>query len=112
MSKIVVITGANRGIGLALATAFTSAGHFVIATARTPSAAHKLAALPNILGIVKAEMSDLASFDGVAAEIARLAPDGIDELWNVRFLPPLATISVGVSYQVTHNASYDVELSC
>jgi NAD(P)-dependent dehydrogenase (short-subunit alcohol dehydrogenase family) len=84
MSKVIVITGANRGIGLALAKAFSDQGHKVIATARKPEDAKQLRALPNVIGIVKAEMADLPSLPRVAEEIAELAPDGIDELWNVR----------------------------
>jgi NAD(P)-dependent dehydrogenase (short-subunit alcohol dehydrogenase family) len=83
MSKTIVVTGANRGIGLALATALTAQGHKVIATARTPHAATKLNALPNIVGVVQAEFSDLKSIPRVVADITALAPEGIDELWNV-----------------------------
>jgi NAD(P)-dependent dehydrogenase (short-subunit alcohol dehydrogenase family) len=85
MSKVYVITGANRGIGLALATELSSQGHKIIATARTPETATKLKALRNV-SIVQAEMSDLKSLPRVIADIAALAPEGIDELWNVRYL--------------------------
>jgi hypothetical protein len=43
-----------------------------------------LKVLPNVIGIVQAEMSDLKSLPRVVSDIYRLAPDGIDELWNVR----------------------------
>ncbi|KAE9366739.1 NAD(P)-binding protein [Stipitochalara longipes BDJ] len=81
MSKVYVVTGANRGIGLALVTELSSQGHKIIATARTPATATKLRALRNV-SVVQAEMSDLKSLTRVAAEIAALAPEGIDELWN------------------------------
>jgi NAD(P)-dependent dehydrogenase (short-subunit alcohol dehydrogenase family) len=83
MSKVYVVTGANRGIGLALVIELSSQGHKIIATARTPEAATKLKALPNV-SVVQAEMSDLKSLPRVVADIAVLAPEGIDELWNVR----------------------------
>ena len=38
----VLITGANRGIGLALASEFSEAGYEVIGTARDPAAAKEL----------------------------------------------------------------------
>ncbi|KFY94886.1 hypothetical protein V500_03011, partial [Pseudogymnoascus sp. VKM F-4518 (FW-2643)] len=82
MSKTVVITGANRGIGLALATAFAAQGHKVIATARNPQVATKLNALPSLVGVVQAELSDLQSLPRVIADLSALAPEGIDELWN------------------------------
>ena len=82
MSKVYVVTGANRGIGLALVTELSRQGHTVIATARTPETATKLKVLQNF-SIVQAEMSDLMSLPRVVADIAALAPDGIDELWNV-----------------------------
>ncbi|RFU25197.1 hypothetical protein B7463_g11148, partial [Scytalidium lignicola] len=82
MPKIIVITGANRGIGLQLAKSLTAQGHRVIAVVRNPDAATTLKTFPHILGIVKGKMGDLASLPRVAADIAKLAPEGIDELWN------------------------------
>lgn len=84
MSKIIVVTGANRGIGLALAQALGEQGHRIIATARNPETSTRLKVLPNVIGTVQAEMSDLKSLPRAVSDIYRLAPDGIDELWNVR----------------------------
>ncbi len=83
MSKVKVITGANRGIGLELVKVLSSHGDKIIATARDPDAATALKAIPNLVGIVKLDLGDLDSLAPAATEIARLAPDGIDELWNV-----------------------------
>ena len=60
----VLITGANRGIGLALVKAYESAGDTVIATARTPDAATDLTA-------TGAEIHPLEATD--AASVAALA---------------------------------------
>jgi len=53
----ILITGANRGIGLALADSYRDAGHDVIATAR------------NSEGLVRCDVSDVTSVRGMAAEI-------------------------------------------
>lgn len=87
MTKIVVITGANRGIGLALAKAMDGLGVKIIGTARRPEEATELKALANCIDVVQAEMADISSLPRVAEDIAKLAPDGIDELWNVSPLP-------------------------
>ncbi|MCB1404639.1 MAG: SDR family NAD(P)-dependent oxidoreductase, partial [Rhodobacteraceae bacterium] len=55
---LVVITGASRGIGRALARRFEEAGHPVLAVARTPA------------GGEGAVAADLARRDGVAAVVA------------------------------------------
>lgn len=83
MSKIIVVTGANRGIGLELTKTLASQGHKIIAVIRNPASATDLQALPNVLGVVKGDMADLVSLPKVAEDIATLAPEGIDELWNV-----------------------------
>jgi len=80
--KTVIITGANRGIGLQLATVLGEAGNKIIGTARNPDAATKLKQVKGLAGIVRAEMSDLDSISRIAEDINKLAPEGIDELWN------------------------------
>ena len=42
MSRTILITGANRGIGLGFAESFLKSGDFVIATARNPNSAKEL----------------------------------------------------------------------
>ena len=67
MSKRVVITGANRGIGLALTGGLIDAGHRVLAGCRTPSQAGELRALgPE--AIVGVDMADAASVAAFARE--------------------------------------------
>ena len=62
---LVVITGASRGIGRALARRFEEAGHPVLAVARTPA------------GGEGAVAADLARRDGVAAVVAAVRARGM-----------------------------------
>lgn len=73
----VVVTGANRGLGLALAQAYRAAGHTVIGGCRTPGAALELRAAG--AEVFMLDMSDLASVRSFASQI-----DGrpIDLLYN------------------------------
>ncbi|KAK9372107.1 uncharacterized protein V1513DRAFT_453429 [Lipomyces chichibuensis] len=82
-SKVIVVTGANRGIGLALVEQFSSRGDTVIATVRSKAkaAGTPLITLPNVK-LVELDADDLATIDPAVAEIEKIAPDGIDELWN------------------------------
>lgn len=75
--KTILITGANRGIGLALATKFQQQGFHVIATARKPSKATEL----NKLG-VQIEQLDISSSESVTALANKLAKQPIDILLN------------------------------
>ncbi|KAK9385176.1 hypothetical protein V1515DRAFT_640690 [Lipomyces mesembrius] len=74
--KVIVVTGANRGI-------VSNRGDTVIATVRSKERAvgTPLITLPNVT-LVELDADDLASIDPAVAEIERIAPDGIDELWN------------------------------
>lgn len=67
MTETVVITGANRGLGLELARAFTARGDTVIAGCRDPGAAIELRSIsPHVVGV---DMGDGASIDAFAASI-------------------------------------------
>ena len=91
----VLITGANRGIGLALAEQFVDAGYQVIGTARKPA---KAAALKGLGAQV--EQLDVADPNSVAALASRLGNTPIDILVN----------NAGIVGHTTPNlASLDIE---
>lgn len=73
----IVITGANRGIGLALARLYAARGDEVHATAREPARATELAALSG----VAVHALDVRSDESVAALAAEL-PERVDVLVN------------------------------
>ncbi|MFI5318279.1 MAG: SDR family oxidoreductase [Myxococcota bacterium] len=80
-AETVVITGANRGIGLALAARFARAGRRVIAACREPAAAGALRALAGD-GAVRLEPLDVRDADSVARFSAALAGETVDVLIN------------------------------
>lgn len=73
----VLITGANRGIGLALTQQYVAAGHSVIACVRDPDSAAELK-----LDNVTVEQMDLGSPDSISAAAARIGAQPIDILIN------------------------------
>ena len=73
----VLITGANRGIGLALAQAYAADGYTVIATARAPETAEALKATG--AEVLPLDVSETASIDALAE---RLGDRPIDLLIN------------------------------
>lgn len=77
--RTVMITGANRGIGLEFAREYHAAGWNVIATARDPDAAKDLKRIGDDVQIVKL---DVTSADSVAAMAAALKDQPIDLLIN------------------------------
>lgn len=76
-SGTVLITGANRGIGLALAEAFQDNGYEVIGTARSPEKAGELKALG-----VRVEQLDVTDPASVSALARRLDGVPLDILVN------------------------------
>jgi NAD(P)-dependent dehydrogenase (short-subunit alcohol dehydrogenase family) len=75
--KTVLITGANRGIGLALAEQFNNAGYQVIGTARKPAKADALKKLG-----ARVEQLDVADAKSVKELATRLLNTPIDILIN------------------------------
>jgi NAD(P)-dependent dehydrogenase (short-subunit alcohol dehydrogenase family) len=73
----VLITGANRGLGLELARVYRSAGHSVIGACRAPENASDLRATGAELCAL--DMSDMASISSVAESLKGRA---IDVLYN------------------------------
>jgi NAD(P)-dependent dehydrogenase (short-subunit alcohol dehydrogenase family) len=75
--KTVLITGANRGLGLEFAREFHTRGYRVIGTARDPAAAEELKALG-----VRVEQLDVADTGSAKALASRLGDVAIDILIN------------------------------
>lgn len=72
-----LITGANRGLGLEFARQFSQRGYQVIGTARNPAEAEELKALG-----VQVEALDVADTGSAKALAARLAGQAVDILIN------------------------------
>lgn len=77
MTKTILITGANRGLGLALAKQYQADAWRVLATCREPQAAAELKAL----GLDPLEL-EVTSSASIAALKARLGDEPIDILFN------------------------------
>lgn len=78
----VLITGANRGIGLEFARQYAERGWTVIATARKPAEAAELAALARKQPKLRIEALDVASDESIDQLAARLKSQPIDILIN------------------------------
>ena len=66
----VLVTGANRGLGLEFARQYGAAGWRVYAACREPVAAKELAALPGEISRHRLEVTDDAQIAALAAELA------------------------------------------
>jgi NAD(P)-dependent dehydrogenase (short-subunit alcohol dehydrogenase family) len=75
----VLITGANRGIGLELARQYAAAGWTVLATCCTPSAATALSDVSGDVTVLALDVDDPASVDALAASVGDRP---IDVLFN------------------------------
>lgn len=78
----VLITGSNRGIGLAFATWYAEQGWEVIATCRRPEQADDLKALAAGHENLRIEQLDVTSEDQIGALVQSLAGQSIDLLIN------------------------------
>jgi NAD(P)-dependent dehydrogenase (short-subunit alcohol dehydrogenase family) len=81
-AETVLITGANRGIGLELARQYAERGWSVIATARAPAAATELQALAKTYPGLRIEALDVTDFAAIDALAAKLKGTAIDVLIN------------------------------
>ncbi|MGI9219704.1 MAG: SDR family oxidoreductase [Woeseiaceae bacterium] len=84
----VLITGANRGIGLELARQYADQGWTVIGTARRPAAADDLNALD--VRVVQLDVTDPASVDNMADTLTGVAIDVL--INNAGILPVMRGI--------------------
>lgn len=78
-SKTVLVTGAARGIGVALVGHLLAAGHTVIAACRTPEAADELGATG--VAIIRLDIADPASIEALPAALRERTPQ-LDVLVN------------------------------
>lgn len=82
MQKTILITGANRGLGLEFCRQYLEAGWRVIATTRLPSTAKVLTALAKEYSSLQIEALDVADFTQITSLSERLAEESIDVLLN------------------------------
>lgn len=81
MSSTVMITGANRGIGLEFARQYSRDGWTVIGTARNPRDADELQSLGESVSVEKLDVTDPVSVKSAAEEV-RSRTDSLELLIN------------------------------
>ena len=77
----ILITGANRGLGLEFTQQFAAAGHRILACCRNPDQAHELQELA-AGGAITVAALDVADFSQIEALARRWAGETIDVLIN------------------------------
>ena len=98
----VLITGSNRGIGLALAEHYAKEGWKVIATCRKPSQAKKLKTIADKYPLVMIEKIDVTDMETINKVAYKYKDSSIDVLINN------AGISGGLTNQVFGNLDYSI----
>ena len=98
----VLITGSNRGIGLALAEHYAKEGWKVIATCRKPSQAKKLKTIAEKHPLVMIEKIDVTDMETINKVAYKYKDSSIDVLINN------AGISGGLTNQVFGNLDYSI----
>ena len=98
----VLITGSNRGIGLALAEHYAKEGWKVIATCRKPSQANKLKNIADKHPLVMIEKIDVTDMETINKVAYKYKDSSIDVLINN------AGISGGLTNQVFGNLDYSI----
>ncbi len=97
---VVLVTGANRGLGLEFARQYAERGAIVIATARNPAGADELNALAKANKNVTVEALDVTDHAQIDALAARYADRPIDLLLNN------AGIGGGIENQMFGNMNF------
>ncbi|MEO7386784.1 MAG: SDR family oxidoreductase [Gammaproteobacteria bacterium] len=97
----VLITGANRGIGLEFARRYAARGYRVLATCRSPAAAPELKVLAEKFPLVTLHTLDVVDHAGIDALAQSLADQPIDILLNN------AGIGGGAENQLFTKLNYD-----
>ncbi|PKM37256.1 MAG: short-chain dehydrogenase [Gammaproteobacteria bacterium HGW-Gammaproteobacteria-10] len=80
--QTILVTGANRGLGLEFCRQYAEAGDRVIAACRNPDSADQLQALAENYSTIQIEALDVADFAQIDALSVRLADEAIDVLIN------------------------------
>lgn len=80
--QTILVTGANRGLGLEFCRQYAEAGDRVIAACRNPGSADQLQALAENYSTIQIEALDVADFAQIDALSVRLADEAIDVLIN------------------------------
>ncbi len=82
--RVVLVTGASGGIGLATASRLVDAGHVVFAAARRPGALEALAEELHAVHPIALDVTDASSIDRVVDEVRTVTDGyGLDVLVNV-----------------------------
>lgn len=81
MASTVMITGANRGIGLEFARQYGEDGWDVIGTARNPEEAEQLQSLRQVVEVLELDVTDRGSIDAVRGAVGDMTRD-LDLLIN------------------------------
>lgn len=104
----VLVTGANRGLGLAFCRHYLAQGYQVTAACRDPDAAEELQALTGALNIVQLDLADAESIQRLSSEFANStldilvnnagvyggSPQGLDDLESCPWLNTFLVNSV------------------
>lgn len=75
-SKVCVVQGASRGIGLEMTRQLLARGETVFATCRDPVKARELAALGGKLTVLRLDVTDITSIAAAAAKVEAAATSG------------------------------------
>jgi len=100
VKRTFLVTGASKGIGLAISNRLAAGGHDVVGVAREP--------LPSFPGtLVSVDLSDDKASAEAFVELAqRHAFDGVVNNAGVGKLQPLGEIAAAVAFMLSEDAGY------